>query len=87
MSSHWKKILSHLISVSRPNKTLYHIAPGYQLSSRLKDRYRAEGIDSRFAEVLEHVRPGIDFCGHLNQLSASLLREAGIRGTPIVYTL
>lgn len=54
---------------------------------RLKDRYRAAGVDQRFAEVLERVRPDIVHVGHLNHLSTSLLREAALREVPIVYTL
>lgn len=54
---------------------------------RLKDRYRAEGIDQRFAEVLAEVQPDVVHVGHLNHLSTSLLKEAASRGIPIVYTL
>lgn len=54
---------------------------------RLKDRYRASGVDQRFAEVLERVRPELVHVGHLNHLSTSLLREAAAREIPIVYTL
>lgn len=54
---------------------------------RLKDRYRAAGVDQRFAEVLDRVRPDIVHVGHLNHLSTSLLREAALRGLPVVYTL
>lgn len=54
---------------------------------RLKDRYRAAGIDRRFAEVLDEVAPDIVHVGHLNHLSTSLLREAAGRQIPIVFTL
>lgn len=54
---------------------------------RLKDRYRATGIDQRFAEVLDRVRPELVHVGHLNHLSTSLLREAALRELPIVFTL
>lgn len=54
---------------------------------RLRDRYRATGIDQRFAEVLDHVRPDVVHVGHLNHLSTSLLREAALREIPIVFTL
>ena len=54
---------------------------------RLKDRYRATGIDQRFAEVLDTFQPDIVHVGHLNHLSTSLLREAATREIPIVYTL
>ena len=54
---------------------------------RLKDRYRADGIDQRFAEVLEQVRPDIVHVGHLNHLSTSVLREAALRHVPIIFTL
>ncbi len=54
---------------------------------RLKDRYRVEGIDKRFAEVLSEVQPDIVHVGHLNHLSTSLLKEAANHGIPIVYTL
>lgn len=54
---------------------------------RNKDRYRVVGIDQRFAEVLDRVRPDVVHVGHLNHLSTSLLGEAARRGIPIVYTL
>lgn len=54
---------------------------------RLKDRYRAVGIDQRFAELLDRVVPDVVHVGHLNHLSTSLLREAALRGIPIVFTL
>lgn len=54
---------------------------------RLKDRYRAIGVDQRFAEVLELVRPDIVHVGHLNHLSTSLLKEAAARDVPIIFTL
>ncbi|MFE8071985.1 glycosyltransferase [Marinobacteraceae bacterium S3BR75-40.1] len=54
---------------------------------RLKDRYRATGIDQRFAEVLDKVQPDLVHVGHLNHLSTSLLREAALRDIPIIYTL
>lgn len=54
---------------------------------RFRDRYRAAGIDQRFAEVLDQVNPGIVHVGHLNHLSTSLLREAAQREIPIVFTL
>lgn len=54
---------------------------------RNKDRYREVGIDQRFAEVLERVRPDVVHVGHLNHLSTSLLVEAATREIPIVYTL
>jgi len=54
---------------------------------RLKDRYRADGVDQRFAEVLAEVQPDVVHVGHLNHLSTSLLKEAAKLGIPIVYTL
>lgn len=54
---------------------------------RNRDRYRAAGIDQRFAEVLEQIEPDVVHVGHLNHLSTSLLREAASRAIPIVYTL
>ena len=54
---------------------------------RYKDRYRASGVDERFAEVLARVRPDVVHVGHLNHLSTSLLREAAVREVPIVFTL
>ena len=54
---------------------------------RNKDRYRDSGIDQRFAEVLDRVRPDVVHVGHLNHLSTSLLIEAATRSIPIVYTL
>lgn len=54
---------------------------------RLKDRYRAEGIDQRFAAILDEISPDIIHVGHLNHLSTSLVQKASDRGIPIVYTL
>lgn len=54
---------------------------------RLRDRYRADGVDRRFAEVLDQIAPDLVHVGHLNHLSTSLLREAALRELPIVYTL
>jgi len=54
---------------------------------RLKDRYRAEGLDARFAQVLEEFHPDLIHVGHLNHLSTSLLREGAQRQIPIVFTL
>ncbi|MDE8344862.1 MAG: glycosyltransferase [Acidocella sp.] len=54
---------------------------------RIKDRYRVTGIDQRFAEVLDRVKPDLVHVGHLNHLSTSMLREASLREIPIVYTL
>jgi glycosyltransferase involved in cell wall biosynthesis/MoaA/NifB/PqqE/SkfB family radical SAM enzyme len=54
---------------------------------RLKDRYRASGIDRRFSEVLERVSPDLVHIGHLNHLSTSLVREAALHKIPIVFTL
>ena len=52
-----------------------------------KDRYRQEGLDARFAEVLEQVSPDVVHIGHLNHLSTSLVQEAARREVPIVFTL
>mgnify|MGYP003882713227 CR=1 FL=1 len=54
---------------------------------RHRDRYRHVGVDQRFAEVLESVRPDVVHIGHLNHLSTSLVREAAVRQIPILYTL
>jgi glycosyltransferase involved in cell wall biosynthesis/MoaA/NifB/PqqE/SkfB family radical SAM enzyme len=54
---------------------------------RFKDRYRATGIDRRFAQVLERVKPDLVHVGHLNHLSTSLVEEAASRQIPIIYTL
>lgn len=54
---------------------------------RARDRYRHVGVDQRFAEVLDRVRPDVVHVGHLNHLSTSLLGEAVARGLPIVFTL
>lgn len=54
---------------------------------RFKDRYRATGLDQRFAEVLDRARPDIVHIGHLNHLSTSLVREAALREIPIAFTL
>ena len=54
---------------------------------RNRDRYREAGIDRRFVEVLDRVRPDIVHVGHLNHLSTSLPFEAAARSIPVVYTL
>ncbi|NCD34704.1 MAG: glycosyltransferase [Spartobacteria bacterium] len=54
---------------------------------RFKDRYRAEGIDQRFSEVLMRVQPDVVHFGHLNHLSTSLVQVAAMREIPIVFTL
>jgi len=54
---------------------------------RNKDRYRDIGIDQRFAELLDRLKPDIVHVGHLNHLSTSMLQEAVARDVPIVYTL
>jgi len=54
---------------------------------RSRDRYRHTGVDQRFAEVLDVVRPDVVHIGHLNHLSTSLVAEAAGRQLPIVYTL
>ena len=54
---------------------------------RSRDRYRHRGVDRRFAEVLDRVRPNMVHVGHLNHLSTSLLDEAFQREVPVVFTL
>lgn len=54
---------------------------------RSRDRYRHEGVDQRFAQVLDAFQPDVVHVGHLNHLSTSLLSEAARRGIPVVYTL
>jgi glycosyltransferase involved in cell wall biosynthesis/MoaA/NifB/PqqE/SkfB family radical SAM enzyme len=54
---------------------------------RSRDRYRHVGIDQRFAELLDALRPDVVHVGHLNHLSTSLVFEASARGVPVVYTL
>ncbi|MDI7267218.1 MAG: glycosyltransferase [Myxococcota bacterium] len=54
---------------------------------RSRDRYRHEGVDRRFAEILDAVRPEVVHVGHLNHLSTSLVFEAAARGIPLVFTL
>lgn len=54
---------------------------------RHRDRYRHAGVDERFAEVLDRVRPDVVHVGHLNHLSTSILGEAAARGLPVVFTL
>lgn len=54
---------------------------------RSKDRYRHEGVDRRFAELLDALQPDVVHVEHLNHLSSSLLVEAARREIPIVYTL
>ena len=52
-----------------------------------KDRYRQEGIDRRFAELLDDFAPDVVHVGHLNHLSTSLVAEAARRSLPVVFTL
>ena len=52
-----------------------------------KDRYRQEGIDRRFAALLDEFRPDVVHIGHLNHLSTSLMAEAARRSLPVVFTL
>lgn len=54
---------------------------------RNRDRYRQVGVDQRFAELLDRVRPDVVHVGHLNHLSTSLLVAAAQREVPIVFTL
>jgi glycosyltransferase involved in cell wall biosynthesis/MoaA/NifB/PqqE/SkfB family radical SAM enzyme len=54
---------------------------------RTRDRYRHAGVDQRFAELCDRLRPDVVHIGHLNHLSTSLVAEAAGRGIPIVYTL
>jgi glycosyltransferase involved in cell wall biosynthesis/MoaA/NifB/PqqE/SkfB family radical SAM enzyme len=54
---------------------------------RSLDRYRHVGVDQRFAETLDRLRPDVVHVGHLNHLSTSLLQEAAARRIPIVFTL
>ena len=54
---------------------------------RNKDRYRETGIDRRFAELVDRLRPDIVHVGHLNHLSITLPFEAATRSVPVVYTL
>jgi glycosyltransferase involved in cell wall biosynthesis len=54
---------------------------------RMKDRYKVEGIDKKFAEVLERVKPDIVHFGHLNHLSTGLVEVAKSKNIPIVFTL
>ena len=52
-----------------------------------KDRYRLDGVDERFSEVLAEVQPDVVHVGHLNHLSTALLERAARVGVPIVFTL
>ena len=54
---------------------------------RSRDRYLEPGIDRRFAETLDRVRPDVVHVGHLNHLSTSLPAAAAARSIPVVYTL
>jgi len=55
--------------------------------ARFKDRYRHEGVDERFSEVLSSVQPDVVHIGHLNHLSTSLVSRAAEAEIPIVFTL
>jgi len=54
---------------------------------RLKDRYKVEEIDKKFAEILDSTKPDIVHFGHLNHLSTGLVEIAKNKGFPIVFTL
>lgn len=54
---------------------------------RYKDRYRAEGIDARFSNLLDHISPDVVHVGHLNHLSTSLVNVAAERSIPVIMTL
>ena len=54
---------------------------------RSRDRYRHEGVDRRFGEVLAAVRPDVVHVGHLNHLSTSLVTVAARAEIPVVFTL
>jgi len=54
---------------------------------RTRDRYRHVGVDQRFAELLDTLKPDVVHIGHLNHLSTSLVSEASARELPILYTL
>jgi len=54
---------------------------------RLKDRYRVEEIDNRFAKVLDSTKPDIVHFGHLNHLSTGLVETAKGMRLPTVFTL
>jgi glycosyltransferase involved in cell wall biosynthesis len=52
-----------------------------------KDRYRHDGLDAVFEQVLGQVRPDVVHVGHLNHLSTSLVARAAVAEIPIVFTL
>ena len=52
-----------------------------------RDRYRHEGVDQRFTEVVDAFQPHVVHVGHLNHLSTSLIEVASSRQLPIVFTL
>lgn len=54
---------------------------------RTRDRYRHRGVDERFTELIEQIKPDIVHIGHLNHLSTSLVERAANEGIPVVYTL
>jgi glycosyltransferase involved in cell wall biosynthesis/MoaA/NifB/PqqE/SkfB family radical SAM enzyme len=52
-----------------------------------RDRYRHQGVDHRFAELLDTFHPHVVHVGHLNHLSTSLVEQAASRQVPLVFTL
>jgi len=54
---------------------------------RMKDRYKVEEIDKKFAEVLEKIKPDVVHFGHLNHLSTGIVEVAKSKNLPIAYTL
>jgi len=65
------------------NKIIVHLVN----NPRMKDRYRIQEIDNKFADVLKNVKPDIVHFGHLNHLSTGLVETARRGGFPVVFTL
>jgi len=55
--------------------------------ARSNIRFKNEGIDNAFEEVLHKVKPNIVHMGHLNHLSTGLVSKAKDYGAKIVFTL
>ena len=54
---------------------------------RSRDRYRHEGIERRFEELVGEFRPDVVHIGHLNHLSTSIVDVAARLRIPVVFTL
>lgn len=55
--------------------------------AREKDGYRHNDLDTKFAEVIQDIKPDVAHIGHLNHLSTGFVKELKAQNIPIVFTL